>query len=244
MNISAHNSASELNQTPELLTSLGIEQKSFTFQETLLPYCEKQICPEAPGAPLLLFFLHGHGSVGHDNFLQIRIPARPLIEHLRKLGRKTILIMPQCERNFQWVDVPWSSTSHTLPGQPSKYMSAALALFDAACAAYAPDQTAGIGISMGGYGIWDMACRRHFDILGVMCGGADTASAPQFVNTRICIYHGALDNIVPVCRGRDMAAALKSAGCREFTYRELPENAHNVWDEFFTDDFALHYLLG
>ena len=134
--------------------------------------------------------------------------------------------------------------AHTLPEKPSKYMTAALALLDEKTTEFSPRARGAIGISMGGYGVWDMACRRHFDILGVMCGGADPADAPQFINTRICIYHGALDHVVPVCRARDMAEALKAAGCRAFTYRELPEHAHNVWDDFFNDDFALRYLLG
>lgn len=243
MNISVHNSQREIEQTPELLTLLGISQKSFSFQDRQLPYCEKIIGADLPEQPILLMILHGAGSVGHDNFLQMRIPSEPLIRFLEKQNRKYVLLFPQCEVDHKWVDVPWNSTSHTMPETPSKYMSAALALLDEKTAAFSPRKRGAIGISMGGYGVWDMACRRELDILGVMCGGADTSRASRFKNTRICIYHGADDTIVPVCRARDMAEALKNAGCTNFIYTELPDTQHNAWDPFFLDGKALPWLF-
>ena len=243
MTISVHNCRREVEQTPELLERFKITQKMFPFQDWELPYCEKIIGGELPDPPILVMVLHGAGSVGHDNFLQMRIPSEPLIRFLEKSGRKYILLFPQCDVNFQWVDVPWSSTSHTLPEKPSKFMAAALELFDVKTAEYHPQKCGAIGISMGGYGVWDLACRRDLDFLGVMCGGADTSLAPRFKNTRICIYHGADDTVVPVCRARDIAAALKNAGCSNFVYTELPETQHNVWDPFFFDGKALPYLF-
>ena len=244
MTISIHNCQRELAQTPELLERLDIAQKQFQFHDTLLPYCEKIVNPDQPGSPVLVMVLHGAGSVGHDNFAQIRIPAEPLIRFLEQHGQKYLLLFPQCEKGFQWVDVPWSSTSHTLPEQPSKYMEAALALLDKKCAEFNVETRAALGISMGGYGVWDMACRRRFDMLGVMCGGADTAQAHLFNSTRICIYHGDSDIAVPVSRARDMAEALKLAGHKDFRYKEFPETEHNVWDSFFFDNEALPYLFG
>lgn len=243
MNISIHNCQRELAQTPELLKTLGITQKQFRFKDLLLPYCEKTVNPDLPGNPVLVMVLHGAGSVGSDNFAQIRIPAEPLIRFLEQCSKKYLLLFPQCERGFQWVDVPWDSTSHQLPEQPSKYMAAALALLDEKTAGSGAEIRAALGISMGGYGVWDMACRRHFDIIGVMCGGADTMQAPRFTDTKICIYHGDADTAVPVCRGRDMAAALTKAGCKNFRYKEFPGTGHNVWDNFFFDGEALPYLL-
>ena len=243
MTLSIHNCQRELAQTPELLERLDIAQKQFQFHDTLLPYCEKIVNPDQPGSPVLVMVLHGAGSVGHDNFAQIRIPAEPLIRFLEQNGQKYLLLFPQCEKGFQWVDVPWNSTSHTLPEQPSEYMAAALALLDKKCAEFNVETRAALGISMGGYGVWDMACRRHFDMLGVMCGGADTSQASRFTSTKICIYHGSDDSAVPVCRGREMAEALKSAGCKDFRYKEFPATGHNVWDAFFFDNEALPYLF-
>ena len=241
--VSVHNSKRELEQTPELLERLEISQKTFVSGSCTLPYCEKIIGANLPEKPMLIMVLHGAGSVGHDNFLQVRIPAEPLIRFLEKKNRKYVLIFPQCEVDHQWVDVPWSSTAHTLPEKPSKYMTAALALLDEKTARFSPRSRGAIGISMGGYGVWDMACRRDFDLLGVMCGGADVSLAARFKNTRIVIYHGSDDKVVPVCRARDMAEALKKAGSTNFVYTELAGTQHNVWDPFFFDGLALPVLF-
>ena len=242
-NISVHNSKRELEQTPELLERLDICQKTFVSAGCPLPYCEKIIGADLPEQPMLIMVLHGAGSVGHDNFLQMRIPSEPLIRFLEKKKRKYVLLFPQCDIDHKWVDVPWNSTAHTLPEMPSKYMTAALELLDEKTAEYSPRARGAIGISMGGYGVWDMACRRELDLLGVMCGGADTSLAARFKNTRICIYHGADDNVVPVCRARDMAEALQKAGNTNFMYNELPDTLHNAWDPFFFDGIALPMLF-
>ena len=243
MEISIHNCQRELAQTPELLGTLGITQKQFKFKNIQLPYCEKIVNGNIHGVPELVMILHGAGSVGHDNFAQIRIPAEPLIRFLERYPRKYLLLFPQCEKGCQWVDVPWNSTSHTLPEQPSEYMAAALALLDEKTAEFNISMRTALGISMGGYGAWDIACRRHFDRLGIMCGGADTSQAHRFNSTRICIYHGTDDSAVPVCRGRKMAESLKRAGCKDFRYKEFPATGHNVWDAFFFDGEALPYLF-
>ena len=241
--ISVHNSQHEVEQTPELIQKLGLRQETFVSNGTALPYCEKVIGQELPEQPVLIMVLHGAGSVGHDNFLQIRLPAEPLIRFLEKKKKKYILLFPQCDVDHQWVDVPWSSTSHTLPETPSKYMSAALELLDEKTREHLPRKRAAIGISMGGYGVWDMACRRNIDMLGVMCGGADTACAGRFQDTKVCMYHGAEDTVVPTSRSRDMAKALENAGCRNFIYKELCGVKHNAWDCFLFDDTALPWLF-
>jgi len=242
--ISIHNSLYEVSQKPELVERLGIDQLEFVKEGKTLPYAQKTTCAEQTGVPVLIVVLHGVGSVGHDNFLQLRM-SEPLIRYCGERNLKTVILYPQCEKEFQWVDVPWSLTAHSLPEKPSVYMALTLALLDAKLREFSPEKLFGLGVSMGGYGIWDLACRsaRPFDALGVMCGGADTAQAPRFRNTRIYMIHGAKDPAVPVCRSRDMAAALRSAGCRDVVYEELPEAGHNVWDPFFQSTAGLDHMF-
>ncbi len=244
--ISIHNSVKELNQSPEVIGKLGIQPLEFSYQDRILPYGQKITCPELTGPTAVVIFLHGIGSIGHDNYLQLRIPAKPLVDYCEQNKIKAALLFPQCEKGFQWVDVPWDTTSHTMPEEPSFYMTMALELLQAKIAEFTPEKLYGMGISMGGYGIWDMACRsqRPFDGLGVMCGGADTAQAPRFKDCRIYMIHGAKDTAVPVCRARDMAAALKDAGCQQLQYVELPDAEHNVWDPFFDSPHALDWVFG
>ena len=124
--ISIHNSAGEIARTPELIRNLQISQLTFETGGHSLPYCQRITCGDSPGKPVLAVFLHGVGSVGHDNFLQIRIPAVPLIRYCEKHGIKAVLLFPQCEQGYQWVDVPWNSESHVMPEVPSLFQSLAM----------------------------------------------------------------------------------------------------------------------
>ena len=245
--ISIHNSAGELAQTPELIQRLRLEQLLFRRGDHALPFCQKVTCPGRPEAPALLMFLHGAGSVGHDNFLQVRIPAEPLIRYCESREIKAVLLFPQCERNFQWVNVPWNTESHLMPETPSLHLSMAMELLREKIKEFQPDRERvyGIGISMGGYGIWDLACRMPdvFAALAAICGGADTTKAPLLKNVASCLIHGTDDTAVPVIRSRSMAEALRRAGNTRVFYREMPGFQHNVWDAFFADQKGLDWLF-
>ena len=78
MALSVHNSASELVVTPELIDSFGYEK--LIFQDStgfVLPYRRLVANPDLPGPFSLMIFFHGAGSVGEDNFLQMRISGPP-----------------------------------------------------------------------------------------------------------------------------------------------------------------------
>ena len=126
-------------------------------------------------------------------------------------------------------------------------MTLALELLQSALAEFKPDPGriyAG-GISMGGYGAWDIVSRMPETFSGIfaICGGADVKQAPKLRHLRVCDYHGALDTTVPTSRSRDMVRALKEAGCRQILYRELPDTAHNAWDAAFADETALDFIF-
>ena len=246
MALSVHNSASELSVTPEMIDSLGFENLHFTAPDGfILPYRRLVANPDLPGAFSLMIFFHGAGSVGDDNFLQMRIPGLPFANYVRKHRLKTVLLFPQCRKGCKWVDVPWSGLAHDLPEKPSVHMAAAMGLLRETVAEFHPDRVYAGGISMGGYGAWDIVSRmpETFSAVLAICGGADVKQAPKLRHLRVCDYHGALDTTVPTSRSRDMVAALKAAGCREILYRELPEAAHNAWDPAFADETALDFIF-
>ncbi len=245
--VSIHNSLSELKQTPDLVRKLGFQQKMFRKDGESLPYCQYVCGASQSGRPALLIFLHGIGSVGEDNFLQVRIPAPPLTDYCRRHHLKAVLLFPQCPKGSQWVDVPWNTMEHTMPEEPSRPMRLAMALLNEKIREFDADpaRIAGAGISMGGYGIWDMACRMPhlFTSLAVLCGGADVHQAPKLAAMRIFMIHGDEDPAVPVHRARSMYRALKEAGCKYLIYRELPGVEHNVWDPFFQSDEGMDHLF-
>lgn len=244
--ISIHNSRKELAVSEERLRTLGFEQKIFHGGEGKLPYCQYVRGADRPGNPSLLMFLHGVGSVGTDNWKQMRIPGPPLIEYVRSHQEKAVLLFPQCAENFFWVNVPWSDLSHEMPEKPSKFMSLTLELLDAKIAEFVPDPEriyAG-GISMGGYGAWDLVSRRPelFAAVLPICGGADVRQAPKLKNLAVYMLHGDQDGAVPVSRSRDMKKALEDAGNTKVVYREIPGLGHNAWDPAFEDDQAMEWL--
>lgn len=242
MKISEHNCQREVELTPELIERFGLKQYILESNGVSLPYCEKVICPELPGKPLLVIFLHGVGSRGNDNFLQTRIPTEPLIRFFEAQKRKTVLLMPQCAEENRWTRVSGHAATGAA-GEALPFMAAVLELLDKKTAEYQPEQRAALGLSMGGHGVWDLVCRREFDIIGVMCGRGDPAQAHRFVDKKVCIYHGDSDTIVPTERGRAMFEALKKAGCRKLRYKELKNTKHNAWDPFLFDGEALPFLF-
>ena len=231
--LSIHNSENELAQKPELIQKLGIGQ--FIYQGEngdTLPFCQYIHGADKPGKYILVYYLHG---------------APPLASYCERHNLKAIVIMPQCRENCKWVDVPWESESHTLPPEPSRHMKLALGLLDAKLKEFDIDRERiyTLGMSMGGYAVFDMVSRRPelFAAAASMCGGGDTAQAPNLRNTAFYLIHGDEDSAVPVVRSRNMAKALRDAGNPHVVYHELAGVNHNVWDPFFADDEGLDFLF-
>ena len=248
MFLSVHNSQSELTVTPQMIDSLGYEKLIFHGTNGIhLPYRRLISNSEQPGPFSLMIFFHGAGSVGDDNFLQMRIPGVPFAEYVKKNRLKTVLLFPQCQTGFEWVDVPWGASAHDLPEIPSLYMTAAIELLHIAITEFSPasDAIYAGGISMGGYGAWDIVSRmpESFSAILAICGGADVKQAPKLRHLRVCDYHGAQDTTVPTSRSRDMISALQAIGCGQIYYREIPDAAHNVWDAAFADERALDFVF-
>ena len=100
------------------------------------------------------------------------------------------------------------------------------------------------GISMGGYGTWDIICRRPQMFAAAMpiCGGGDTAQAAKIAKVPIWVFHGSADGAVPVFRSRSMVSALWAAGSNAH-YREYPDAGHNVWTRTYRDDEVLKWFF-
>jgi predicted peptidase len=86
------------------------------------------------------------------------------------------------------------------------------------------------GLSMGGYGAWELAERmpERFAALVPVCGGGDEAQASRLVGLPIWAWHGDEDTAVPVERSRRMIAAIEEAGGTPH-YTELKGVGHDSW---------------
>jgi predicted peptidase len=190
----------------------------------------------ARGKAPVVVFLHGSGERGDDNRSQVAVGLGP---HLRRHADSfpAIVVFPQAPADSEW----------------NQLVEVVFAQLDAATLEFDgdPDRTSLTGLSMGGYGVWELALRQpgRFAALVPVCGGLlhprrpsmavtgleDAADPHAIVAQRlrevpVWLFHGARDESVPVEYSRRLAAALQAAGARDARYTEFPDADHNSWD--------------
>ncbi len=204
-----------------------------------LKYCKKRVGnwdnPLEKAAVIL--FLHGAGERGSDNSSQLTHGAAQILRYCRETKMKALLLFPQCPDDQQWVDVPWGALEHAMHPKAAPALSLAMAVLDQECADRSVDKNRIylVGLSMGGYGVWDALSRYpdKFAAAFAICGGADLKQMDYVKFTPVLFYHGEKDKVVPVERSRKIAEALKEQGATQFRYVEVPKKGHNVWNEAF-----------
>jgi predicted peptidase len=203
----------------------------------------------------IILFLHGAGERGSDGLLQTDVG----LAHAIRMDRsrfKTIVVMPQCLKDGWW--------------RTSQMEEMALATLAAATKEFKGDskRTYLTGLSMGGYGSWDLAAKYpgKFAAVVPICGGivipehlrqqrpdlAATAYpdepksyeevAKKIGKTPVWIFHGGADEVVPVEGSRKLDAALKAAG-GDVRYTEYPGVGHNSWDKAYAEPELMTWML-
>ena len=212
--------------------------ESFTAKDgTTLPY--RLYLPfeydESKDYPVLIV-LHGAGERGTDNKGNVLHMLPTMFSHAATPLAEAIVICPQCPAApDQWVDTPWANGSYRVDDVPiSNELEAVMELLETLEATYAtdPDRYYVTGLSMGGFGTWDLLM-RYPDVFAAgvpICGGADPSYAEYILNVPIYTVHSTDDPIVPVKGTQDMVKALKDAGSTVIQYTELEGKGHGVWN--------------
>jgi len=101
------------------------------------------------------------------------------------------------------------------------------------------------GTSMGGYGVQYVLASHPgmFASAFSTCGGGDPVTAPLLANTPLWIFHGSVDNVVPVSESRNMYRAILAAGGTHVRYTEYPGVGHNSWDNVGQETTLDRWLL-
>ena len=203
--------------------------------------------PEAGKLYPLVIHMHGAGSWGTNNVDQIKTGGADFISWAKRHGEEYVFLAPQTPRRHKWVDSPWENNKSTMKEKPTASLRMAMEIIDDAVARYPVDRNRiyVMGISMGGYAAWELLQRRpELFAAGLpCCGGGDVAQAPRLKDIPIWAFHGSNDKSVPVCRSRDMVAAIKAAGGKKILYREYKGLGHNVWTPTFSDDKVFEWLF-
>jgi predicted peptidase len=194
----------------------------------------------------LVVFLHGAGDRGSDNEKQISDCIPQFASKENRAQYPCFLIAPQCPENAKWSDVDWAADSHTISPTMTEPARLTIELIEAIANEYSID-TKRIyitGLSMGGYGTWDLIARRPdlFAAAVPICGGADEATAAKVKHIPIWVFHGAKDDVVNAARSRNMVAALVKAGGKP-KYTEYPDVGHDSWNPAYRDPELLKWLF-
>ena len=100
------------------------------------------------------------------------------------------------------------------------------------------------GLSMGGYGTWELAARQpqRFAAVVPICGGGDERQASRLSALPIWAFHGAADNVVFPIRSQKMVDAIRAAGGK-IQYTQYPGVGHNSWNQAYRSDELLKWLF-
>jgi predicted peptidase len=194
----------------------------------------------------LVIFLHGAGERGDDNAKQLVHGGRNLADEALRRRHPAFVIFPQCPAEKKWVEVPWDGNEHVMPVEPSASIAQSFELVAALQQEFSIDDERiyGVGLSMGGYGVWDVLQRKP-ELLAAavaVCGGGDPAYAAAFKSTPVWAFHGAADPLVIPDRSRTMVKALQAAGGRPI-YTEYEGVGHDSWTQTFDNRLVWDWLF-
>ena len=198
--------------------------------------------------PLLVYF-HGSGGRGDDNRSQLTDAGAIEAFYNQQLSNSynTYILAGQVPKNEKWVNVPWGSLTHKMP-EISKSMRLLFDILDDIIenkdCRIDKNRVYTLGISMGGYGVWDAIQRRHniFAAAVPICGGGDTSLCGNISSIPIWSWHGAKDQDISVQRSRAMYNGVLDAGGNP-KYTEVKERGHDVWLDVWKEKSVWDWLF-
>lgn len=194
----------------------------------------------------LVLFLHGAGERGTNNSAQLVHGTKLYLDAANRAKFPCFVLAPQCPAGKQWVDMPWGGDKGTQPPQPSEPMKLVLELLDT-LPKIAPvdlDRIYVTGLSMGGYGTWDLITRfpDRFAAGAPVCGGGDDTVAARAAKVPIWAFHSDDDTVVKVIRSRNMLAAIRAAGGQP-KYFEYFGLGHGSWGRAYSEPELLPWMF-
>lgn len=202
--------------------------------------------PNAETRYPLVLFLHGAGERGNDNAKQLIHGAKDFASAENRAKYPCFVIFPQCPDGKKWVEVDWSADTHEQPKEESISLRLTREVIAGMQKTLRIDEKRiyVTGLSMGGYGTWDMIARTpdFFAAAAPVCGGADEKTADRVTKIPIWAFHGDKDTAVKPERSRRMIAAIEKAGGKP-KYTEYPGVGHNSWSQTYSDPKFMEWLF-
>lgn len=194
----------------------------------------------------VILFLHGRGERGSEGMwqTQIGLPAQ-VRDHPDRWP--FIIVMPQCPQNAYWTD-------------PAS-MDMAIAALNRETSEFNgdPDRTYLTGLSLGGYGAWELArvYPHRWAAVAISSSGIFWSYAPErwsrayslpgeyaraVGRTPFWLFHGTEDSVVNIRQSEIMYEALKTSGgrVRLWIYQGMH---HDTWTRAYNEPELPHWLL-
>jgi predicted peptidase len=239
------------SSTPPASPFPGFVQRSLVVDGRQRPYAVF-VPVHAPGERLpVVLFLHGSGERGTDGRAQTQAGLGPWLRG-HAASFPALVVMPQVDREEEWM------------GANARM---ALAVLDQAMAEFNgdPERVYATGMSMGGYGTWEVALAdpARFAALVPVCGGVRaprperptlgvsavagledpyTALATRLRHVPAWLFHGAQDEVVRPDDDRRLHEAAGQVGA-DFRYTEYPQGNHNAWDATYSSQPMWDWLF-
>src|SRR5690606_1851775 len=146
------------------------------FHYRLMPPADRKPDQKYP----LVVFLHGAGERGTDNTRQLLYFPEQMAQPRWRQAFPCYVLAPQCREDRKWVNGDWSAPDDPeLSPTPSEQLQVVMQMIQQTLREEAvdSDRVYLTGLSMGGFGTWDLAVRHPdwFAAIAPICGGADPA---------------------------------------------------------------------
>ncbi len=195
----------------------------------------------------LLVYLHGADARGGDNETHLSSALQSMFDDVASPVYNSIVLAPQCPACSQWVLSPFTSSYSVDATAESRELEAVCEIMDELAGFYNvdADRVYVTGLSMGGFGTWDLLSRHgaRFAAGMPLCGGGDPAYAKLLKRLPIRTFHGSADECVPVSLTRAMYAAIRREGGELISYTELDGAGHVIWNEIYSDRDNIDWLF-
>lgn len=175
----------------------------------------------------LLLFLHGSGERGADVSLVARHGPPKIVAERPDLP--FIVVSPQTDEERSWST--WALHA-VLEDVAERYTVDA-------------DRVYLTGMSMGGFGVWDLAMEfpDRFAALAPVCAHGNPSGVCALRHVPVWAFHGARDDVVSLAGAQQLVDRLRACG-GDVRFTVYPDAGHDAWTETYANPALYEWLLG
>lgn len=200
-------------------------QKTDEYSLGYILYTPETITENTP----LIVFLHGAGERGNgkDELDLVNVHALPQLIN-EGCDYPAFVLCPQCPKDFVWNNQVYFLKK----------------LIDEIKETYPIGKIAITGISMGGYGTWEMGMcyPDFFSCIAPVCGGGLSWRTETLKDMKIWAFHGDADSVVPCNNSYEMVDKVNQfGGNAKLTIFHNVD--HDSWNPAYRETKLIDWLL-